>query len=311
MTAHRTATGNQDGLQALQAAAAKDGLTLHWAVGLDVNYLESTYTFEQRMEHIANRKRYESEFVRADYAKIFVDGDLNGFGILLLEPFEGTDSEYGNLSIDPFDAKKWVTEFDQQGISVQFHAIGDGSIDVVIEALQAAADANGGALRTRHYPDHTGLPSARQVARLVELNGLIGFAPFFGFTFPGIHESYLQFVGEKRLVGLQPLRLALDTGGIIATGTDWAALPQIPFAIIEGMVHRRNPWVGDDESSANNPNQVITLEEAIRAYTLGGAHALLREDDLGSIEVGKYADFIVLDRNLFEIPVDEIDSPTC
>ena len=72
------------------------------------------------------------------------------------------------------------------------------------------------------------------------------------------------------------------------------------------MIHRRNPWVGPDDSVANGPDQAITLEESIYAYTLGGAHALLKEDRIGSLEEGKYADFIVLDQNLFEIPVDDI-----
>ena len=308
LTAHRTATGNEDGLRALQIAANRDQLTLHWGVGMDVNYLESTYSFDERMQQIATRKRYESEFVKADYAKIFIDGDLNGFGIRMLEPFEGTDDEYGNLNVDPEDAIRWVTEFDQQEISVQFHAIGDGSIQVVLDAFEAAAEANGGKLKVRHYPDHNGLPTAAQIDRFVELNGLIGFAPYFGFTFPGIHDSYLQFVGQERLSRLQPLRTALDAGAIIATGTDWASLPQIPFPIIEGMLHRRNPWLPEGDSLINSADQAITLEEAIQAYTLGGAYALLREEDLGSLEVGKYADFIVLDRNLFEIPVDDIDS---
>jgi len=243
-----------------------------------------------------------------DYAKIFIDGDLNGFGILLLEPFAGTDDEYGNLNIDPENAKKWLTEFDQQGISVHFHAIGDGSIQVVIDALEAAAEANGGKLKMRHYPDHNGLPTVEQLDRIAELNGLIGFAPYFGFTFPGIHESYTQFVGSERLQRLMPLRTALDAGLILGTGTDWASIPQIPFSIIEGMVHRRNPWVPEGESVINNAGEAITLKEAIHIYTLGGAYALLREDDLGSIETGKYADFIVLDRNLFEVPIDDIDS---
>ena len=74
------------------------------------------------------------------------------------------------------------------------------------------------------------------------------------------------------------------------------------------MVHRRNPWVPASESQANGPEQAITIEEAIKAYTLWGAHALLAEDRIGSIEAGKYADFIVLERNLLEIPVDDIDS---
>ena len=307
LTAHRTATGTEGGLKALSVAAEAGDLTMHWGVGLDVNYLESTYSFEERMQQIANRKQYVTEFVKTDYAKIFIDGDLNGFGILLLEPFSGTE-EYGNLTIDPANASSWLQDFDKQGISVQFHAIGDGSIQVVIDAMEATAQANGGKLNTRHYPDHNGLPTVSQINRMAELNGLIGFAPYFGFTFPGIHESYDQFVGPERVKRLQPLRTALDAGAVIATGTDWASLPQIPFSIIEGMLHRRNPWVAEGESVVNDASQAISLEEAVRAYTLGGAYALLRENDLGSIEVGKYADFIVLDRNIFEIPIDDIDS---
>ena len=308
VTAHRTSTGSIDGLKALELAASDNRLTLHWGVALDVNYGESTYSFEERMDQIGARKEYESEFVRADYAKIFVDGDLNGYGILLTEPFEGTKDEYGHLSIDPDNAKQWLTRLDQQEISVQFHAIGDGSIQVVIDALEAAAKANGGELKTRHYPDHNGLPTRDQLKRLRELNGVIGFAPYFAFTMPGIYESYMQFVGPERIKRLQPLRWALDEGLVVGTGTDWASLPQIPFSMIEGMLHRRNPWEPEGAGPVNGGDQAVTLEEAIRVYTLGGAHALLREDDLGSIEVGKYADFIVLDRNLFEIPIDDIDS---
>ena len=308
VTAHRTSTGSIDGLKALQLAAGDDKLTLHWGVSLDVNYGESTYSFDERWEHIGARKDFESEFVKTDYAKIFIDGDLNGYGILLQEPFEGTDGELGHLSIDPENAKKWVTDLDQRGVSVQFHAIGDGSIQVVIDALQAAADANGGKLNVRHYPDHNGLPSKEQLKQLKELNGVIGFAPYFAIAMPGVYESYMQFVGEERLKRLQPLRWALDEGLIVGTGTDWASLPQIPFPMIEGMLHRRNPWVAEGEGPVQGADQAVSLKEALRVYTIGGAYGLSREDELGSIEVGKYADMIVLDRNLFEIPIDDIDS---
>ena len=74
------------------------------------------------------------------------------------------------------------------------------------------------------------------------------------------------------------------------------------------MTHRRNPWVGPDESEANNAAESISVEEAIHVYTLGGAYAMLAENRIGSIEEGKYADLIVLDRNLLEIAVDDIDS---
>ena len=304
VTAHRAATGTEEGLKALKIAAEKDGISLHWAISMDVNYLESVYTFEECMQQIENRGKYASEFVQVDFAKLFVDGDLNGYGIKMVEPFEGTKDEYGKNSIEPKELTRLVTKFDQDSISVQFHAIGDQSIEYVVEALEAAAKENGGKLKTRHYPDHLGFITKDQIDRMVKVNGLIGFAPYFSMTFPGIHESYLQFVGKERLWRMQPIKTALDAGAIVGTGTDWNSLPQDPWPLLEGMVSRKNPW--DANSETNNPDENITLEQALNVYTFGGAHALLMEKEIGSLEEGKYADFIVLDRNFFEIPIEDI-----
>ena len=306
VTAHYTASGTEDGLRALRTLAERGELTLHWAVSLDVNFMQSRYTFDERMAQIDRRKQYESEWVDPNFVKIFCDGDLNGYGIKLLEPFEGTENEYGKMSIEVEELNRLVALFDSKGISVHMHVIGDATIEAATNALEAAAKANGGKLNTRHYPNHMGLPSEEQLERLTRVNGVMGFAPSFGFTTPGVHDSYLQFIGPERLGRIQPLRAALDSGAIIGVGTDYSALPQEPFPLIEGVVHRRNPYVGKAESEPNNAAQGITVEESIRAYTLGGAHAILREDRIGSLETGKYADFIVLDQNLLEIDVDKI-----
>ena len=306
VTAHYTASGTEDGLRALRTLAERGEVTLHWAVSLDVNFMQSRYTFDERMEQIDRRQQYESEWVDPNFVKIFCDGDLNGYGIKVLEPFEGTEDEYGRMSIEVEELNRLVALFDSKGVSVHMHVIGDATIEAVTNALEAAAKANGGKLNARHYPDHMGLPSEEQLERLTRVNGVIGFAPSFGFTTPGVHDSYLQFLGPERLSRLQPLRSAIDSGAIIAVGTDYSALPQEPFPLLKGVVHRRDPYVGRTESEPNNAAQGITVEESIRAYTLGGAYAILREDRIGSLEKGKYADFIVLDRNLLEIDVDNI-----
>ena len=303
VTGQFTASGTEEGLRALQVLAEKDEITLHWAVSMDVNFMQSRYSFDERMAQIDRRGQYESEWVDPNFAKIFTDGDISG-GIKLLEPYEGTDN-YGQMSIEVDELQRLTRLFDSQNIGVHFHTIGSGSIEEVTKALEAAAEANGGKLNTRHYPDHMGLPNKDQLERLAKVNGVIGFAPSFAFTTPGIHDSYRQFIGE-RVARLQPLRWALDAGAVIGVGTDWAAVPQVPFPLLEGVVHRRNPYVGKTESEANNAALGITVAESIRAYTLGGAYAIQREDRTGSLETGKYADFIVLDRNLLEIDVDDI-----
>jgi hypothetical protein len=308
VTAHRTAEGDESDLVALKAKADADEIMLHWAVGMNVNFSQSTYSMEERMQQIDNRGKYASEFVNPDFAKIFLDADVSGYGIWMLEPFLGTEDNYGQPVVDVEDLNRWTTEFDQKGISVQYHAIGSASIAAVADALELAAEANGGKLKTRHYPDHNGLPTPRDIERFARLTGLVGYAPYFAFHFPSIHASYKEFLGEEAVGQLQPARDTIDAGAMIATGTDFSSLPQDPFPLLEGMVHRRNPWMTEAESPPNNGSQAITLEEAIKVYTLWGAHALLAEDRIGSLEVGKQADFIVLDRNLFDVPVDDIDS---
>ena len=109
-------------------------------------------------------------------------------------------------------------------------------------------------------------------------SGVIGFAPFLAFDFPGVHDNYEEFVGAEKLKSMQPLRFALDLGLAVGTGTDYPSLPVISFVLMEGMVHRRNPWVPADESVANNASEGASVAEAIHVYTLGGAHALLKED---------------------------------
>ncbi|MEX0368800.1 MAG: amidohydrolase [Ruegeria sp.] len=306
ITATRTATGSEDTHLTLARMAADDALTMRWAVGLDVNYFESAYPYEERLAQIERRGQYKSEFVGVDFVKIFVDGDINGFGIGMLKPFPNSGGNLGQTSLDQDELIELVKKYDSEGISIQFHAFGDRSIEYMTVALEEAAKANGGTLNTRHYPDHMVFANEDQIKRVVELNGLIGFAPYAGMTFPGVHGSYAQFLGEAILKHIQPAKNVIELGGIFGTGSDWNSIPLTPWPLLEGMIHRRNPWVGPDESQANNAAQAISRDEAIRVYTIWGAHALLMEDEIGSIEVGKAADFVVLDRDITTIPVDDI-----
>ena len=125
VTAHRAAQGDENGLRALDKAAKNGELSLHWVVSLDVNLGESRYPYEERMRQIDSRSQYASEYVSVDFAKIFVDADLNGFGIKMKEPFEGTTDQFGSMTIEPAELNRVVTMLDGKGISVQFHAIGD------------------------------------------------------------------------------------------------------------------------------------------------------------------------------------------
>ena len=107
---------------------------------------------------------------------------------------------------NPAEITRLGTLLDSKGVSVQFHAIGDQSIEHVIEALEAAAAANGGKLNTRHYPDHMGFITPDQIKRIVDLTGLIGFAPFFVIPISLGHHTLLRFVSKKTGGDIRSLR---------------------------------------------------------------------------------------------------------
>ena len=121
-------------------------------------------------------------------------------------------------------------------------------------------------------------------------------------------DSFASLLGEDRMSKRYwPTKTFIDKGAKIVWGSDWpASVPDAnPWLALETLVTRANPW-GDYPGQTLNPQEKINLAEAIKIFTINGAWSLNQENEAGSIETGKTADMIVLDRNLFEIPVDEI-----
>ena len=121
-----------------------------------------------------------------------------------------------------------------------------------------------------------------------------------------IIDAVISAVGQERGERYWPVRDLIDSGAPILAGSDWpSAVPDAnPWTGIEAFVTRRHPR--DLAEGALWPEQAITLEEAVEIYTLRGARAMKLEDRIGSLEAGKLADFIVLEKNIFEIPIDDV-----
>jgi hypothetical protein len=135
----------------------------------------------------------------------------------------------------------------------------------------------------------------------------IDFSPPIWYPHAGAISSFAPAVGAERFERFYPVKTALSTGLHVGQGADWLTANPTPdpFIAIEGLVTRKNPF--DPEMRGTlNPSEAVSLSQAIAMCTLEGAWVLGAEDDLGSIEVGKHADMIVLDQNLFEIDRDDI-----
>ncbi|MBL8268046.1 amidohydrolase [Steroidobacter sp.] len=284
-------------------------LTLHVAACIRTPYGRRTGPLDfDAIE--AERKAYRSKHVQTDYVKLFVDGvPTPARTAAMIHPYladkaHGDHFTGGDMHIDAQQLAADVTELDKRGITVKMHTAGDRSVRAALDAIDAARKANGNS-GLRHELAHAGYIDPADIPRFAKLDAVAEFCPILWYPSP-IIEAVISAVGEERGRHYWPTRTLLDNKARISTGSDWpAAVPdQNPWGGIEALVTRRDPLgVAPGELWKE---EAITLEEALRLYTVNGAEALRLEQQTGSIAVGKSADLIVLDRHLFKIPVEDV-----
>ncbi len=308
ITGQQPAEGHQVTLQALQILDAEGRLDQRVFVSWDwKTTLNLAYTLEDIEGQIRNRAIFASDRIYPNYVKIFADGGPNSATSLLLEPYEGRPDFVGdtNLTLEEFtDA---FVMFDDMGVGVHVHAMGDGTIRRVVDALEAMKERNGDS-GVRHKIAHNTMITHEDLVRVAAMSDVnIDFSPPIWYPHANATPTFLPPVGETRYQQFYPVKSALETGLHVGQGSDWLTANPTPdpFIAIEGLVTRENPF-DPSMTGTVNADEAITLEQAIAMSTLEGAWVLGVESDAGSIEVGKFADMIVLDQNLFEIDTDQI-----
>jgi len=252
---------------------------------------------------IAMRESGSGMLVRPVAAKLFLDGVIEGGTAALLEPYTDRPDFRGELRWDPDVLAATVSALDEAGFKVHFHAIGDRAIRAAFDALEAARARNGDG-GPRHILAHIQLFDPADIPRFASLGAVASFQPLWAFADSYITDLTEPRLGPERSRWLYPIRSVVDTGAIVAGGSDWSVSSMNPLEAMETAITRRDSNAGG--GPAWIPEERIDLETAIRLYTIGAAMAGDLEDETGSIAVGKAADLVVLDRNLFEIPVTGI-----
>jgi predicted amidohydrolase YtcJ len=251
---------------------------------------------------------YARDRLTLSCVKIFLDGETaTGQTAALLEPYQPADGSVttarGALAVPADVLADAVTRFDRAGLTVKFHAWGDGAVDAALTAVAAARSANGPG-GPRHEIGHVMLAHPKDIARARESHAVLEFSPAAwntGAMFLG------RDLGELRPARAWPVRDALDAGAAAVAGTDWPSGPPQPYAVwaaIATLVTRLNPGSADGEPFA--AGQRLTLEQAIALFT---TYPALNSGDPaapGIIAPGRKADLVVLDRNPFAIPITEV-----
>ncbi len=241
--------------------------------------------------------------LRVDSAKIFVDGVLEGETAALLQPYLDHPGFSGDLKMSPEALAKRVTELDKRGIQVHMHAIGDRAVRSGLDAIEAARKANG-ASDNRHHIAHLQLIDPLDRPRFAELGVIANFQSLWAFPDQYITDVNLPQVGQARIDQMYPIGSMRKAGARIVGGSDWSVSSMNPLLAIETAVTRSDP--SGNIPGVLNEAERISLADMLAAYTINGAYLMHQESQTGSLEAGKAADFVVLARDLFEIPPQEI-----
>jgi predicted amidohydrolase YtcJ len=301
ITQVQDANVNPSQLKAYHAAATSGVLTMKMvAAQLTDPRLPIASQVDKLIER---RESFSAGHLTASSAKIFLDGVLEGRTAALLEPYEGSSNDRGTTNWSASALTEIALRLDAAGFQIHMHGIGDRAIREGLDALAAVRAANGPS-DLRHHIAHLELVDPADIPRLAALDVFANFQPFWMFADPSIAQNIEPLIGAARTARLYEIRSFEQAGTRIVAGSDWPVSTANPFLAIEVGMTRRDPT--DARASVWNPAQRVSLDTLLRAYTIEGATLNHRERDTGSLEVGKAADFIVIDRDIFKIRPKEI-----
>lgn len=244
--------------------------------------------------------------VRSDYVKLFIDGTPYERSAALLKPYSDQPSSKGALLFEQAILNRLLIDFDRQGLTVKMHCFGDAAVRSALNAVAAARSTNGDSGLT-HQISHIGLVNQRDIPRFRQLGVAAEFSPSIWYPDNIHNQSTKPALGTARTNAQFPIKSLVDSGALVIAGSDWPAgsMSANPWPAIEAMITRANPY--NKLPGKLNAKQAIDLKTALDIYTINAARALGYEDRAGSIELGKQANLIVLNQNLFEIPAEQID----
>ena len=236
--------------------------------------------------------------------KGFVDGVGMARSAYMLKPYSDDPASRGYLTGNEENIRQSVIAADKAGFNVHLHACGDAAVRLSLDWFEEAMKLNERE-NARHSVEHADHLDPADIPRFGELDVIASIQPEIMAPVKSFKDNlYPIRLGPERSVYAWPYKSLQDGGAVLALGTDSAVTE---FTAMRN-IYRALTRLHDDGTPAGgwNPQECLTLADCLRAYTYNPAYMVGREDELGTLEVGKYADIIVLDRNLFNVPAREI-----
>ena len=244
--------------------------------------------------------------------KIMVDGVCENFTAAVLDPYldaHGHPTDNRGISfVDPELMKEAVTRLDAEGFQVHFHALAERAVREALDAVEAARVANG-SNDHRHHLAHIQIVHPDDIPRFRELGAVANAQALWAAHESQMDDLTIPFLGEPRWTWQYPFGSLVRAGAVLAMGSDWSVSSTDPLEEMHVAVNRVMPEDYPYKVESREiflPDERIDLATAIAGFTIGSAYVNHLDEVTGSIEVGKYADLAVVDRNLFAHPPQEI-----
>ncbi|HNP37469.1 MAG TPA: amidohydrolase [Woeseiaceae bacterium] len=245
-------------------------------------------------------KAYGRERLDIQAVKLYADGALGSRGAAMIEPYSDDAENRGLPFLTEQQLISYVKKANSMGFQVGIHAIGDLANRMSLDAFDAAQGGKPSPLRNRI--EHAQIISLDDIPRFAELGVIASMQPVHATSDMNMAEDR---IGKQRIKGGYAWRRLLDTGAVLAFGSDFPVELPNPFLGLYAAVTREDR--AGLPAGGWYPDQALTRAEALHAFTLAAAYAAHQEDRMGSLEAGKWADFIVVDRDYFKIPASAID----
>jgi predicted amidohydrolase YtcJ len=305
------ATGNANNFDPYLRAGASGDLTARVVGAL---WWDRHRGLEQIEDLVALRERGSAGRFAATSVKIMQDGVCENFTAAVLEPYldgHGHPTDNRGISfVEPELLNEAVTQLDALGFQVHFHSLAERAVREALDAIEAARATNG-RNDLRHHLAHIQVVHPDDIPRFRELDVVANAQPLWAAHEGQMDELTIPFLGHPRATWQYPFASLARSGAVLAMGSDWSVSTADPLQEIHVAVNRQMP--ADYPYRVENrevfiPEERLDLAAAIAGFTMGTAYVNHLEDRTGSIEVGKWADLAVVDRNVFAHPAAEIGS---
>ncbi len=259
----------------------------------------------QHLQQVVAARQYGAdgrgdEWLRVGGLKGYVDGSLGSHTAAMHEPFTDAPGDRGLLVNTPEDLYAWTSAADAAGLQVMVHAIGDRANTTILDIYERVAKEHGARDR-RFRVEHAQHLRPADIPRFGALGVIPSMQPYHAIDDGRWAE---QVIGPERIKGTYAFRVLADSAARLAFGSDWYVAPPTPLEGIHAAVTRRT--LDDRNPGGWVPEQKISVDEALRAYTVGAAYASFDEQLKGTLAPGYLADVVVLDRDLFAVAPEQI-----